>query len=378
MIKSAILAHLQSDSSLHKIESIQGAGQSFAFRAYDNIFARDLFIKVYWFDENYRDSLLFEPRVLADIFQQKSSSRKHIAAVYDASFVDIQSEKYIVLKMEYCGDATILDEITEYGLPIHSAIEYTKEILEGLHFLHSSNIYHRDIKPQNIIASDEGCKIIDFGSTIKVSESGISARVHSIKTLYYAPPESLSSDKEWHSSSDLYQIGMVLYEMLCGSMMISNLPIKRGVVSNIEKEFNVLKKDFGEFENSKLDEFNLKKHIEDGTYIQHVFSVPSYVPRKLHTILKKMTNPTASKRYQSCGDLRTAISQILIPNWMQLAEDDYAVENWRGKDFRLYKETFARKESEWRVEAARSGNQAFRRAANISSFEDGITYINGL
>lgn len=93
-----------------------------------------------------------------------------------------------------------------------------KGILRGLEYLHSKNIMHRDIKPSNIICDDKfKVVIIDFGFACKISLDDSLSLSERFGTPFYMSPELLSR-KKYNSKSDIWSLGVMYYEMLCGSL----------------------------------------------------------------------------------------------------------------------------------------------------------------
>lgn len=85
--------------------------------------------------------------------------------------------------MEYCENMNIGGILRESGLSVHDAINYIKQLCEELHFLHSVNILHQDIKHENLIVNNGICKLIDFGSTTRLEEQFNYIENTPIKTL---------------------------------------------------------------------------------------------------------------------------------------------------------------------------------------------------
>src|SRR6185436_8691561 len=105
-------------------------------------------------------------------------------------------------------------------MPTKLALAVMRDVALAVHFAHQRGIFHRDIKPANIIIDRKGKPwVMDFGLA-KVSHLGDSAYVKGVimGTPYYMPPEQASGDMEKvDASSDIYSIGAVFYEMVCGN-----------------------------------------------------------------------------------------------------------------------------------------------------------------
>src|SRR2546425_2122921 len=130
-----------------------------------------------------------------------------------------RSEEYLVV--EYIKGQTlrtVLEEHAPNPLPVAEAIRITLQICDALAYCHEQGIFHRDIKPENIMMQEDGnIKIIDFGIALlegarRVSWRGLSGTVG---TPDYMSPEQLRGDRGM-AGSDIYAVGVMLYEMLCG------------------------------------------------------------------------------------------------------------------------------------------------------------------
>lgn len=130
-----------------------------------------------------------------------------------------RSEEYLVV--EYIEGRTLRHVLEEYEgqpLPVEEALRITKQICDAVAYCHEQGVYHRDLKPENIMLQLDGnVKIIDFGIALlegarRVTWRGLSGTVG---TPDYMAPEQLRGERGT-ASSDIYAVGMMLYEMLCG------------------------------------------------------------------------------------------------------------------------------------------------------------------
>jgi len=130
-----------------------------------------------------------------------------------------RSEEYLV--MEYINGRNLRLVIEDYApgpLPVAEAMRITLQICDALTYCHEHGVFHRDIKPENIMLQENGdIKIIDFGVALlegarRVTWRGLSGTVG---TPDYMSPEQLKGERGT-ASSDIYAVGIMLYEMLCG------------------------------------------------------------------------------------------------------------------------------------------------------------------
>jgi serine/threonine-protein kinase len=145
------------------------------------------------------------------------------------SLASMETDGQLVLVLEYLHGRTLRQELTRRGtLPWHEALEHVVRIAEALAVAHEQEppIVHRDLKPENVMltvrdetlaAADAPCtglKVMDFGIA-KVLEGMHGTNTQSIGTLQYMSPEQIDA-RTIDARSDLYALGLIFYEMLCG------------------------------------------------------------------------------------------------------------------------------------------------------------------
>src|SRR6201994_190464 len=146
-------------------------------------------------------------------------SHPNIVGVIDAGDdLDPDSPRpYIVF--EYVEGETLKERIRRLGrLPVSEAVAYSIEIARALGAAHARHIVHRDVKPQNVLIDEEGsAKVTDFGIARTMEEDGLTADGRVIGTTDYVSPEQ-ALGRPVTGQSDLYSLGIVLYEMLTGEV----------------------------------------------------------------------------------------------------------------------------------------------------------------
>src|SRR5688572_9800780 len=192
---------------------IGAGGMSTVFRAFDTTLERRVAVKLMHreiaSDSDQLERFRREARSVAQL------SHPHIVGVIDAGEED--GRPYIVL--EYVEGETLKERIRRMGrLPIDEAIAYAIEIARALGAAHAGAIVHRDIKPQNVLVDEEGsAKVTDFGIARSLEEEGLTADGRVLGTTDYVSPEqALGHDVD--GQSDIYSLGIVLYEMLTGDV----------------------------------------------------------------------------------------------------------------------------------------------------------------
>ena len=121
--------------------------------------------------------------------------------------------------LEYVEGETLKERIHRNGrLPIPEAVAYAIEIARALGAAHARHIVHRDVKPQNVLIDQEGsAKVTDFGIARTLEEDGLTVDGRVLGTTDYVSPEQ-ALGQHVSGQSDLYSLGIVLYEMLTGEV----------------------------------------------------------------------------------------------------------------------------------------------------------------
>jgi eukaryotic-like serine/threonine-protein kinase len=192
---------------------IGSGGMSTVYRALDTTLQRQVAIKLMnreiTTDSDQLERFRREARAVAQL------SHPHIVGVIDAGEDD--GRPYIVF--EYIEGETLKDRIRRLGrLPIAEAVAYAIEIARALGAAHARHIVHRDVKPQNVLIDEEGrAKVTDFGIARMRDEEGLTADGRVLGTTDYVSPEQ-ALGQAVTGQSDLYSLGIVLYEMLTGEV----------------------------------------------------------------------------------------------------------------------------------------------------------------
>ncbi|MDO8184471.1 protein kinase [Conexibacter sp. JD483] len=209
---STLLGTLLNDR--YRLEARIGTGgMSTVYRALDETLERQVAIKLMnreiASDSDQLERFRREARAVAQL------SHPHIVGVIDAG--EDHGRPYIVF--EYVEGETLKERIRRLGqLPVGEAVAYAIEIARALGAAHARHIVHRDVKPQNVLIDEEGsAKVTDFGIARTLDEDGLTQDGRVLGTTDYVSPEqALGHDVS--GQSDLYSLGVVLYEMLTGQV----------------------------------------------------------------------------------------------------------------------------------------------------------------
>src|ERR671936_1227122 len=194
-------------------EKVGAGGMSSVYRAFDPTLERWVAIKLMHRDISHDPDQLERFRREARAVAQLN--HPHVVTVIDAGEDD--GTPYIVL--EYVEGETLKDRIRRLGrLPVAEAVAYAIEIGRALEAAHAQRLVHRAVKPQNVLIDEEGtAKVTDFGIARTMTEEGLTADGRVLGTTDYVSPEQ-ALGHEVTGQSDLYSLGIVLFEMLTGEV----------------------------------------------------------------------------------------------------------------------------------------------------------------
>ena len=210
----------------YRLEEVIGwGGMSVVFRANQLSLNRNVALKVLRKDlgDDHEFARRFEKeaRALADL------AHPNIVRVFDQGLYD--GNYYLV--MEYIDGVSLRQLLGERPLTAAEALRLVPEICSGLEYAHSRNIVHRDIKPENILVDKQGTpKIADFGLVRILGEkndevSRLTKTQTVMGTIEYMSPEQREGQRDIDHRSDIYSLGVVLYEMLTGELPIARFPL---------------------------------------------------------------------------------------------------------------------------------------------------------
>ena len=169
-------------------------------------------------------------RFLQEAKVQSSLVHRNIVALH-AFF---REAGYECMVMEYAEGITLKNLIEQLGqIPEQRALHIFRQLLQAVGYAHMRGIVHRDIKPSNVVVgTDDTVKVMDFGIAKILGDQGMTRTGAKLGTLHYMSPEQVKAAKDIDHRTDLYSMGVTLYEMLTGQMPIN---------VNTESDFEIMR-----------------------------------------------------------------------------------------------------------------------------------------
>ena len=200
------------DGRYRIVRKLGTGGMAAVYLAEDQELGRRVAIKI--LDDRHASDEQFVERFRREAKNAAGLSHPNIVSIYDRG----EAEGTYYIAMEYLDGRTLKELLVRFGPPpIRIAVGYTRQILAGLAFAHRHGLVHRDVKPHNVLVDSGGhVKVTDFG----IARSGTSQMTEAgsiIGTAQYLSPEQARGARV-DQRSDLYSVGVLLYELLTGSV----------------------------------------------------------------------------------------------------------------------------------------------------------------
>lgn len=260
------------------IERIGGGGMALVYRAHDILLNRNVAVKIlrgqFVHDEEFIRRFRREAQSAASL------SHPNVVSIYDVGQED--DTHYIV--MEYVEGKNLNEIIKERApLQVDEAVRIASQICDALEHAHQSDIIHRDIKPHNILIGRNGrVKVTDFGIARAVTSTTITQTGSVVGSVHYFSPEHAKGVAAG-AKSDLYSLGIVLYQMLTG-----NLPFLG------ESPISVALK-------------HLQEEFEEPRVLNPM------IPQSVENIILKSMRKNPDERYQSAKEMLRDLETCLLP-----------------------------------------------------------------
>ncbi|MBK9143227.1 MAG: PQQ-binding-like beta-propeller repeat protein [Candidatus Melainabacteria bacterium] len=199
------------------IKELGVGGMGVVYHCRDEFLQRDVAIKM------LLPELLKNPRNL-EVFTQEARLAAHlehpnIVTVYDIGVEDRENKSHHFVAMEYLPGGNLGSQTAAGALPVEHALNWMKQLANGLYFAHKKNVIHQDIKADNIFITTEGdLKIGDFGlARLMENKVFINPSTKGMGTPAYMSPELCRGEQQDHRS-DIYSLGVLFFEMATGQL----------------------------------------------------------------------------------------------------------------------------------------------------------------
>jgi len=263
------------------LERIGAGGMGEVYRARDERLDREVAIKI--LPLNVRDDLRARDRLLEEARSASQLNHSHICTIYEVN----QEDSIAFIAMEYVAGRSLSAIIPPDGLPGEQVIHYGAQIADALAHAHQRRIIHRDLKPANVTVTPDGvAKVLDFGLAMRLRTEELEAvTVSQVQlgesdslagTLPYMAPEQLQGDLV-DVRSDIWALGVVLYEMACGHRPFSG---RSGFA------------------------------LTSAILRDPPPPLPDRVPAGLVAIIRKCILKDPAARYQNAGEVRSALETL--------------------------------------------------------------------
>ena len=195
------------------VELVGSGGMADVYKAHDKLLDRTVAVKV--LHAQFASDAEFVARFQREAQGAAKMSHPNIVNIYDVG----QEGKCHYIVMEYVSGQTLREELDAGGrLPVSTALAIARQIAEALHHAHQNGLVHCDIKPHNILVMEDGrIKVADFGIARAVSSVTSTYTGNIVGSVHYFSPEQ-AKGASITPKSDVYSLGVVLYEMLTGEL----------------------------------------------------------------------------------------------------------------------------------------------------------------
>ncbi len=305
------------------INHIGKGGMADVYVAVDTVLNREVAVKV------LKGELSSDPVALERFKREAQASTRlshpNIVDIYDVG--DDGVDHYIV--MEYIKGQTLKQLIQKRGVLYYTeAVSMMKQLCSAIMESHRNGIIHRDIKSQNVLIKDDGTvKIVDFGIALANNAMQITSQDNVLGSVHYIAPE-VAKGEIATMQSDIYSLGIVFYELLCGSVPFKGDSAVQVVMNSIKKP------------------------------IPRIRDFDKNIPQAVENIVLKATAKNVNNRYKNVADMLKDLNDFTAdklysdkpivfeyPEDLSLAEADAKKKNSKGKTGITKKKTERRRDS---------------------------------
>ncbi|MBY6036142.1 Stk1 family PASTA domain-containing Ser/Thr kinase [Fictibacillus nanhaiensis] len=275
------------------LEIIGDGGMAIVYRAKDLILDRDVAVKVLRSEFNKDED--FIRRFKREAESATSLDHPNIVSIYDVG----EDEDIYFIVMEYVQGKTLKQYIKEHGkISVENSLHLMKQIVSGMAVAHDHGIIHRDIKPHNILITEDGtAKLTDFGIALAITSATITHTNSILGSVHYFSPEQARGGIA-NAKSDIYSFGAVMYEMVTGRVpFVGESPVSVAL-----------------------------KHLQENVIEPRRLNPE--IPQSVENIILKALAKSPLRRYDSAEELLQDMNTALDPErmyeqkWTEDSDDD--------------------------------------------------------
>lgn len=258
------------------LRKLGSGGMGVVFLALDLTLEREVALK--FLPRKYNANPAMKQRFTREARAAAALDHPNIAGVFE---VDENADGRLFIAMPFYKGKTLKEKIFDKSVTISFAVEYAANIADGLAHAHRNGIVHRDIKPENImICDDGGLKILDFGIA-KIADADVTQKGILLGTISYMSPEQAAGETV-DPRTDLWSLGLVLYEMLTGRQ-----PFKTEEISTM------------------ISTILLREPVP-------VSQITENIPPELEKIVGKSLKKNKTERYQTARDFADDLANVKL------------------------------------------------------------------
>jgi eukaryotic-like serine/threonine-protein kinase len=270
------------------IERIGGGGMALVYRAHDILLNRNVAIKV--LRSQFVHDEEFIRRFRREAQSAASLSHPNVVSIYDVG----QEDEIHYIVMEYVEGKNLNEIIKERApLQVDESVRIASQICDALDHAHQNQIIHRDIKPHNILIGRNGrVKVTDFGIARAVTSTTITQTGSVVGSVHYFSPEHAKGVTAGEKS-DLYSLGIVLYQMLTGSLpFLGESPISVAL-----------------------------KHLQEE--FEEPRQLNSLIPQSVENVILRSMRKNPEERYHSAKEMLQDLETCLLPERRSESKVDF-------------------------------------------------------